>query len=40
MTVVPTLGGSGSARIPSTTQIAQIQAWIDALKICRYLFRD
>lgn len=34
VTVVPTLGGSGSARIPSTTQIAQIQAWIDSLKIC------
>lgn len=34
VTVVPTLGGSGLARIPSTTQIAQIQAWIDAIKIC------
>ena len=34
VTVVPTLGGSGLARIPSTTQIAQIQAWIDSLKIC------
>lgn len=34
VTVVPCLGGSGSARIPTTTQIAQIQAWIDSLKIC------
>lgn len=34
VTVVPTLGGSGSARIPSTTQIAQIQAWINSIKIC------
>lgn len=34
VTVVPTIGGSGSARIPSATQITQIQAWIDSLKIC------
>lgn len=34
VTVVPCLGGSGSARIPSTTQIAQIQSWIDSLKVC------
>lgn len=33
VTVVPCLGGSGVARIPSTTQIAQIQAWIDSLRI-------
>ena len=33
VTVVPTLGGSGQARIPSTTQITQIQAWVDSLRI-------
>jgi len=33
VTVVPTLGGSGAARIPSTQQIAQIQAWVDSLRI-------
>lgn len=33
VTVVPTLGGSGSARIPSTAQITQIQSWIDGLRI-------
>ena len=33
VTVVPVLGGSGSARDPGATKRAQIQAWVDARRI-------
>ena len=33
VTVVPVLGGSGAARDPGATKAAQIQAWIDGLRI-------
>jgi len=33
VTIVPVLGGSGSARDPGATKTAQIQSWIDSLRI-------